>query len=284
MGRGAAAIVGLVLVVGAADASAQEAGVEPRFTLSLSAGPLHGGTLQEQPVRVERLGEEGVVTEAFDLDRRIQLRGGARILASATAALPAGWVGRLGASFGQGRLSRSYAGDEAWAEPALELDAAGSRDVQVVGVEVGLRYPIPLDHPFRPFIELGVVRESWRQSSGSEAVPGAEPLTGGATLYGAHIALGGDYPLTDRIAARVQLTSRFQRTPLAPMAPGTELARGDSLAIHSVESPARPFADAAVEMLSSVRFAVGLSYSPGRRAVRPADPEESDASPSAPSR
>jgi hypothetical protein len=285
MGRAAAALAGLALALGSAAVSAQDAHTEPRFTFALSAGLLHAGTLQGQPVRVERLGEEGAITDAMELDRSIRLRGGPRVLVAATAALPAGWVAGLAASYGQGTLRRSYSGDEDWATSALELDVAGSRDVRVIGVEAGLRYTIPIDHPFRPFLELGVTREEWRQAGGDdEPVPGAEALTGGVSRYGVHIAMGGDYPLTDRLSARVRFTNRFQRTPLAPLDPGTAIASGDSLAIHALPPPARPFADAAAEMITSLRFTLGVSYSLGRGAARPEDPVESDASPSDPPR
>jgi opacity protein-like surface antigen len=248
----------------------------PRFTVSVSIGTLGSGDLQTQAVQAERLGEDGVVLESADLGRRIGLRGGYRAQVSATGALGHGWALRLAAAMGRGRLAHSYSGPDRWAADAAALPAAGDRDVSLTGIETALRFNVLTGHRLSPYLEVGIAADRWQSAGAGDPVAGAAALSAGVTRVAGLAAVGGLYPVTDRLAVRVQATTRFQRTPLSAIPPGHEIARGDTLVLTTQAHQARPFADPAVELLSLVRLDFGLSYGLGPAGAMPRVRSESD--------
>jgi hypothetical protein len=265
-------------------ASAQAPPPEPRpFTVAVTVGSLNPGDLQSQPVLVERLDEEGLVTGAATLDRTISLGGGFRVNGSVAMAMGRSWSARIGGTVGRARLAHRYEGDDAWVVDATAIPTDGDATVSVSGIDLGLRFRIPASHPFAPYLELGVGAERW---TGGDAAPfpGAGALADPMSRIGANAAVGVDYVVADRLAVRLQASTRFQRTPLAPLPAGLELARVDTLTVTTGAPGSRAFADAAIEHLGRVRFELGLSYGLGGAAVARQDPPESDASPSAPDR
>jgi hypothetical protein len=254
----------------------------PPVTIAITVGPLSLGDLQTQPVMVERLDEEGMVADAATIDRVIRMGRGFRANASAAVALGPSWSVRMGGTVGRARLGQAFTGAEEWVVEAAGIPMEGDAGVSVVGLESALRFRIPTGHLFRPYLEVGVSAERWRGGAGPW--PGAEALVEPLARFGGHAALGGDYPLADRLAVRVQTSTRFQRTILVPMPPGSELARTDMVVMTAQSPGVRPFADAAIEQLMAVRLELGLSYALGGTAAPPRDPPESDESTSSPPR
>jgi hypothetical protein len=273
-------LVALALPLAMPDAArGQTAGASPpRWSVAVSVGTIGVTDLQTQPVRADRLDEAGDVVESAVLGRTVT--GGSGRGASATVALrlsPA-WALRVGAGAGTLSLGHEFTDAPAWAADAGEIPVAEESEVGIVSWDAALRYRIPMDHALRPYLEVGVATERWR--SGVVLPAGAGNIQA-LRRIGGHAAVGGDYPLTDRLALGVRAATRVFRTPLSPLVTGTEIGRTDSLVLTAEAPAAARFADAAVEMVRALRLDVGLSYRAGSAAAPRPDRSEPDASISA---
>jgi hypothetical protein len=279
-------LVGLLFLVGpwlVQDAAGQAVDAES-FGVSFSVGTLLFGDLQSQPVRAERLDETGRVTETVVLRRELGAASGLHASASVVVPLGAVWRGRVGVGLGRTRLRHGFEGPDAWTTEATAMPLTGGRDVSLVTGEAALRFVIPSRHALRPYLELGASAERWRSDSSDGAFPELEQLSGGVTRVGAHAALGGRYPLTDRLQGRLQASLRALRTPLAPVAGGSEIGRSDGMVLSTQSVMPGPFADRSVALVRLLRLDLGLSYSLGQARVAPPDRSEPDESPSVPGR
>lgn len=266
----------------------EEPAIEPPppspFLVTVSVGRLGSGTLQVQPVRADRLDEDGAVMESAELARSVSVEGGYRAQAGVTAHVGGGWRLRLGGSYGRSRLVRSYAGDDIWVAEAAALPVPSRRGITVLGAESAIRFDIPTEYRLQPYLEVGAAAERWHGEQGAGVLAGDEGLADGRTRFAGLTAVGGHYPLTERLAARLHVSARFHRTPVDPMAPEVEIAAADDLVVTTQAVPARPFGDAAVELVTRMRLDLGVSYSLGRPEPAPPVRPGSAASPSAPPR
>jgi len=243
---------------------------DARVTVSVSASTLGLGHLQSQPVEAERFDDEGL-SETAILERTLTASGGIRANVSVAFRVDPSWSLRIGAGAGRVRLDDAFSGADEWTTAARETTRGGPRDVAIAGVEAALRFQLPSAHAFHPYLELGVAAERWdSDASAVSAFPGSEALVEAVTRVGGHAALGGTYGLTDRLAARVQASTRVFRTPFSPMAAGLEVGRSDTLVLTSASPPGHGFADSAIELVRSTRLELGLTYAlVGARASRP---------------
>lgn len=258
-------------LVAAGSLSAQAPGSQPsRVSVSVTASTLGLGDLQVQPILAERFEDEAVAESAV-LQRTLKANGGLRGNVAVAIALDGSWSVRVGAGAGRVRLDDAYSGPDEWIEAARETRRDGRRDVGVTGVEAALRFRLPSAHTFRPYIEVGVAAERWGSDASSEsAFPGAESLLEAATRVGGHAALGGRYPLTGRLSARIQASTRVFRTPFSPMVEGIEVGRSDTVVLTSAAPAGHGFADSAIELVRSTRLELGLTYAiAGAGAARP---------------
>lgn len=260
---------------------AQTVDVEP-LGVSFSVGSLRFGEIQSQPIRAQRLGEAGEVTETLVL--RGALGAASGLHAGAGVVIPLGpvWRGRLGVGLGRARLRQGFDGPDAWTEEAADVPITEERDVAMVTGEAALRFVIPSSHTLRPYLEVGVSAERWSSDSPGGTLSGAERLAEGVSRVGAHVALGGRYPLTDRLQGRLQASVRTIRTPLDPLPEGVEIGRSDDMVLVALTPTPGPFADRSVALLRVLRLELGLSYSFGAARVEPPDRSEPDELPSVP--
>ena len=232
----------------------------PRVAFAIGIGTLGISDLQVQPVRAERTGPGGTVTESV-LRRSIRAEGGYQVSGSALLSLSRAWAVRAGAGAGRADLRMGYGGDDddLLAE-ARGIPLPGEATLNLVSGEAALRFRVPAPGRFRPYGELGVAAERWGLDGGEDAlVPGTEPLLEEVTRIGAHIAVGGEFPLTGRLDGRLQLSTRLFRTPVTPGPAGTALGGTDSLRLTLAAIGAAPFADGAVEIARIFRLEAGLS-------------------------
>jgi hypothetical protein len=279
-------LVGLLFLAGtwsAQDAAGQAGDAEP-LGVSFSVGTILFGDLQSQPVRAERLDDAGQVTETVVLRRELGAASGQYASASVVVPLGVVWRGRLGAGLGRTRLRHGFEGPDAWTTDAAAVPLTGGRDVSLVTGEAALRFVLPSRHALRPYLELGATAERWRSDSADGAFPELEQLSDGVTRVGAHTALGGRYPLTDRLQGRLQASLRWLRTPVAPVAGGREVGRSEGMVLSAQAPMPGPFADRSVALVRVLRLDLGLSYSLGEARVAPPDRSEPDESPSVPGR
>jgi hypothetical protein len=260
----------LVLVAGGAAAQAATETQAP-ITLSFTIGRPGSGDLQVQPVMAGRLDEEGVVSESAVLQRKVAVTGGVQGNAALAVALGPSWSARFGAGLGRARVTQTLSGAREFVEEATEATAGARRDVNLSTLEAALRYRLPSAHVLRPYLEVGVGMERWSAEGDGPLDPaGVGPSGETVTRYGSHAAVGGDYPVAAGLNVRVQASVRMHRTPLAPLPDGTEVARGDTLVLTAGAPPAAPFADTAIELVTRLRFEIGLSYAlGGGAAARP---------------
>jgi hypothetical protein len=274
-----------------AEAQVNPAQTPPRVTVSLTASTVGYGDLQTQPVLAVRTGEgdEGTeVTEQAVLGRTVRVESGLQATGSITVALDSWWSVRAGLGMGRARLGQGYTGADAWTVDAERVPVAGSADVALSSVESAVRFRLPAAHTLRPYLEMGIVAERWRsRATAALTFPGAHALLDGVTRVGGHAAVGGHYPLTDRLAVRGQASVRVVRTPLSPAPAGLEIGRTDALVL-TFQEPERaataPFADASRDLTQGLRLELGLSYSLGGVVAPPPDRSGSDDLSAAPRR
>jgi hypothetical protein len=277
--------------VGYAHAQTPPAASPPRLTVSITAATVGYGDLQAQPVLAQRFVEEedgtGGVEEAV-LGRVVRVENGIQALGSIVLALDRWWSVRAGLGLGRLRLGQGYTGADAWVLEAAGVPVSGSDDVTLSRAEAAVRLRLPSAHTLRPYLEVGVGLERWQsRAAAAEPFPGAGGLVDGVARWGGHGAVGGSYPVTDRLAARAQASARVFRTPLAPAASGMEVGRTEQMVLTFTEPPAvsaAPFADASREVVQGLRLELGLSYSLGGVVPAPPDRSGSDGSPDAPPR
>jgi hypothetical protein len=271
-----------------ADSAAQETLRPPedaRVTVSLTAGTLGFGTLQGQPVRVERLGNGNQAPTSVQLRRQVEATGGFHVHGSAALRLTEEWALRLGAGLGRASLDYRYSGEATWADDAAALPLQEADAMRLVSVEAALRFRLPPVREIHPFFEVGAARERWSwQDPGASAGGGDVPLPEAAGRTVGLAGAGADIWITGRLFGRVQLGTRVLQTPVPPGPAGRVTAVGDDLRV-SLEAPAAaPFADGAIELVRVLRLDLGLTYSLDPAEDRRRDRSGSAASPSAPGR
>lgn len=285
------ALAVLLVPAGGAKAQTSPAPTPPRVTLSLTAATVGYGDLQTQPVLALRTGEdeEGTqVTEQAVLGRTVRVEGGMQATGSITVALGPWWSVRAGLGLGRTRLGQGFTGAEAWVVDAAAVPVTGNAHVTLSSVEAAVRFRLPSAHTLRPYLEMGAVAERWQSRATAQApFPGADALLEAVTRVGGHAAVGGHYPLTDRLAVRAQGSVRVLQTPLPPAAAELEIGRRDGLVLTFGEPAAvasAPFADPSRQIAQGLRLELGLSYSLGGGAAAPPDRSGSDDSSDAPPR
>ena len=145
-------------------------------------------------------------------------------------------------------------------DEAREAPSAEEATLRQLGAEAALRFRVPAPGRFRPYAELGVAAERWSVDGAADVlVPGTEALTEAVTRFGAHLAVGGEFPLTGALDGRIQLATRLFRTPLVPAPAGVALAGTDSLRLTLAGPGTAPFADGAVELVRVLRLEAGIS-------------------------
>jgi hypothetical protein len=282
----------VLLVTGSgAKAQTSPAPAPPRITLSVTAATIGYGDLQTQPVLAVRTGEdaEGTeVTEQAVLGRTVRMEGGLQVTGSIAVALDPWWSVRAGLGVGWARLGQGFSGADAWVVDAAAVPVAGSDQVTVSTVEAAIRFRLPSAHTLRPYLEMGAVAERWQSRATAQgAFPGADALADAVTRVGGHAAVGGHYPLTNRLAVRGQASARVLQTPLPPATPGREVGSSDGLVLTFREpagAASAPFADPSRQLVQGLRLELGLSYSPGGVVAPPPDRSGSDDSSDAPPR
>lgn len=232
----------------------------PRFGFSLTVGTLGFSDLQVQPVLAERPAAGDADPESWLLRRHISA-GGYHVQGSALVSLGPAWAVRVGAGVGRAELEVGYGGGDGDAlEEVRSLPAAAGGSLGLVSVEGALRFRIPSRRRLAPYAELGVAQEWWSLGgSGDPVLPGAESLLNAQRRTAVHLGVGGTIRLTGGLDARLQATTRYLRTPLAPGTPATPVAGGDSLSVTLAAPGMTPFADGTVELLRIMRLEAGLT-------------------------
>lgn len=243
--------------------------VPPRLAISVTAGWLGFGELQNQAVRVERLNEVGTPTQEASLERSLTAEDGVQVGASVLLGLSSAWAVRLGATVGSASLAAGYAGEEPWEGDVEGLPVGESADISVLSAEVALRFRMRSSRRFQPYAELGL--GAIRLTAADPGFPGAAGLSGETSLS-VVAGVGAVVPIRGRLAARLQATGHFFRTPAGTAEAGAPVAAGDTLRVTFQEAAAGSFADPAIELLRAVRFDLGLSVELGsiRRTDAPA--------------
>jgi hypothetical protein len=276
------ALISLVVLASPLAVDAQAADpVPPRISVSVSLGTVGVTDLQRQPVRAERFDEAGELTETAMLFRSLAGRDGRAASAAAVVGLSPAWAVRVGVGVGRLRLAPGFGGPPDWAFEARSIPVEGDVDVSLLMAESALRFRIPSRHTLRPYLEVGMAVQRWRAGDGLPDVLGAVeegPRVGG------HAALGGEYPLTDRLAVSLRASTQMFRTPLAPIPAGTEVGRTDTLVLTAESPSVTRYADSALELVRAVRLEAGLSFRPGGAGGARPDRSAPDASSSVPHR
>lgn len=239
----------------------------PRLEISLTAGTIGLGDLQTQAVLAERVDVEGLPTET--LRRTLSAEEGRHLSGSVVLGLGATWAIRAGASVGWGSLGQSYAGTEVWAEDAGGLRPTAAADVSILAAEAALRFRMRSARRAQPYAELGA--GVLRVEAEDRSFPGAASLAGDPSLA-ALVAAGLIVPIRGVLAARIQATGQFLRTPAALAPEGALIAEGDTLRLRFAAPATADFADAARELTRSLRLEVGLSVELGRASRPRAEP------------
>ena len=251
--------------------------VPPRLAVSVTAGWLSFGELQNQGVRAERLDEAGTATQEASLERSLTAEDGVQVGASVLLGLARAWAVRLGVTVGKASLAAGYSGEEPWEGDVGGLPVGPSADLSVLSGEGALRFRMRSSRRFQPYAELGL--GAIRLTAADPVFPGAAGLSG-RTSVSVVAGVGAVVPIRGRLAGRLQATGHFFRTPAGTAEAGAPVAAGDTLRVTFQGPSAGPFADPAIELLRAVRFDLGLSVEVGsiRRTDAPA------ALPSAPPR
>ena len=254
----------------------------PRLTFTLAVGTPGLGDLQTQPVLAERLADDGTtVIGSETLQRALGGDGGYTLAAAATLGLDPAWAVRAGLYRTDTNLGAGYDGDDgSILDDARAAARRRSDDLVVLSGELSLLYRIPSGRPFKPYAALGISGARW-SVEGAEGVPGLGEARLDELVLGGLLALGAVVPIRPRLAAHIELTSRFARTPFVPAPAGEVLPAGDSLRLTFDPPAAGPYADAAIELTRGLRFEVGLSLELGRATplfsrprAEPAEPGE----------
>lgn len=249
--------------------------VPPRLAVSVTAGWLRFGELQNQGVRAERLDEDGIPAGEASLERILAAEDGLQVGASVLMGLSRAWAVRLGATVGTASLAGIYSGDDPWEGDVEGLPVAPSTDVSVLSAEGALRFRMRSSRRIQPYAELGL--GAFRITAADPAFPGAAALTGETSLS-VVAGAGAIVPIRGRVAGRLQATGHFFGTPAPPAEGGSSVAAGDTLRVTFLSAAAGPFADPARELLRALRLDLGLSVELGSirrtdaRAARPSAP------------
>lgn len=250
----------------------------PRFALSLTAGTLGFSTLQSQPVTATRINAAGEALDSTVLSRAVGSDRGFQLGASGTFSLDHAWALRLGLTVGRATIRPEYQGDAAlFAATATRLAATEVTDVTLLGLEAALRMRIPSARRVQPYLELGGSVMRWRGGAGGAGTPA---LGEGVHRMGGLAAAGLDIPVTDRLAARLQATTRVFRTPVDPAPAGTAGPATSTMTLHFARPETDPFADSLQELTTTLRLELGISLGLGGTVEAPARPVAPAASPS----
>lgn len=250
----------------------------PRFALSLNVGTLGFSTLQSQPVTATRINAAGEALDSTVLNRAVDSDRGFQLGASAVLSLDHAWALRLGLTLGRATIRPEYQGDAAlFAATAARLAATEVTDVTLLGLEAALRMRIPSTRRVQPYLELGGSVTRWRGGTGEAGTP---VLGEGVHRMGGLAAAGLDIPVTDRLAARLQATTRVFRTPVDPAPAGTAGPATSTMTLHFARPETDPFADSLQELTTTLRLELGISLGLGGPVEAPARPAAPAASPS----
>ncbi|MFW6205765.1 MAG: hypothetical protein ACOC5I_00870, partial [Gemmatimonadota bacterium] len=237
------------------------------------------GEAQTHAVDAYRTDLSGAVLDSAVLSRSLTVRGGIRAAFAGELSLGPRWAVRLGLGAAVATLETGYSGqDDAILAGARALTPDGER-ITVLSAETTLRYRIPSQRRFRPYLEMGTGVSRW--SIDGEA---------GLTRFEGLAAVGAVVPLSDRLSARVHAASRSFRTPVATATAGDTLASSSALTLISRPSTGATFVDGARELMSLLSLEVGLSVDLGSAAGRaptspePGDPAGTSGTPSPPGR
>jgi hypothetical protein len=254
------------------------------FRVSVMLGTMGFTDLQAQPLRAARTAPNGededdaAPPESVRLTRRLGVEGGRMASLSIGLGMGRSWAVRVGAGIGSGTLARSLDGPDEWVEEAREVADTDAVDFGLMALSSALQYRIPTPYAFRPYLELGASLERWTADT---SLPAGDGESDEVTRLAGMVAVGGDYPVTQRIALSLRLGTTVFRTPLTPRLAGQEVGRSDSLVLTTEAPDTRRFSDTAVELARSTRVSVGLTVRLGGAVAEPPDPPESGASPPA---
>lgn len=246
----------------------------PRWALSVGTGFASYGDLQAQDVVATWTAEDSI-TDVRTMRREVKAAGGLQVSGSVLVGLTPAWAIRAGGAWSSGSLDVSVSGeDEDRVGEVRTLTGQGAGEFNLLSGEAALRFRMASSRRLQPYAELGVAVLRWALDG--DAGPGTEDLDG-TTRVGGVAALGAILPVWGRLAARAQLSARYFRTPVRPVAPGP-LAENDTLSVVFGEAAGAAYADPRIELARLLRLDVGLSLETGR--VGPARPGSGSAAPS----
>jgi hypothetical protein len=244
--------------------------------MSITVGTLGFGTLQTQPVLAERVDGLGSVLSSTTLTRTVRGEGGFQVGGAGVLSLSRGWAARVGMAVARSTLGARFSGTEdLFVATANRLTAPLDVDVTFIAIEAGVRYRLPSSRRARPYIELGGAALRWTPGS-SAALPELED----AWRHAVYAAMGAVIPLSGPWRAEVRAVRRLSRTPAPTAGPASVGPPSSVLHLTAESSGATAYADAAQELLSELRFDVGISA--GFGTLRPPNRSGTPAPPSPP--
>lgn len=251
------------------------------FSLIVTVGTPGGGEIQDQPVLAVRRNLAGVALDTAVLSRAVTLQGEISARVSGEIGLGPAWSLRLGAGITTGTLEASYSGDADLFVISARAVESGRAELRALSVESALRYRIPSRRRLQPYLELGAAYSRWTADG---SLPEAAALASNVHRFEARAGLGGVIPLTGSLSARIHVSTRAFRNPVA-LVPVGDTALASSALVLTARAPSRStFADTRHETLSLVRLELGLSLDLGRRNAPPVRREEAPDTTSPPDR
>lgn len=251
--------------------------VPPRFALSVTLGTLGFGTLQRQRVLATRVNSAGEALDSAVLNRAVEAERGLQLGVSGVFHIDRTWAVRLGVGVGRTTVRPEYKGEaDLFTAAAGRLAATEASDATLMMLEAALRMRVPSVRRAQPYVEVGGTVMHWKAG----AVAGTPKLDDGVQRMGAVAAAGVDVPLTERLAGRLQATSRVFRTPVDPAPAGMAGPGTSTMTLTFMRPETDPFADDSHELTTTLRLELGISLGIGGTVEALPDPAEPGASPS----
>lgn len=264
-----------------ADTSGEAKGETPapayapsRWAVTITLGTLAFDALQTQPVLAERLDGLGTVLDSATLARTVRVEGGLQATVSGGISLDRSWAVQFGIGAARTTLGARFSGDaELFVLSASRLAEPLDTRAWLIIAETGIRYRIPATTRFRPYLELGGTALFWRPDT-SPALPELEDVHRTAT----YAAVGAVVPLMAAWRAEVRVVRRLSRTPVSAIEPRDVGPSSSTLRLTTRPAGTGRYADESRELISGLRFDVGLTV--GFGALPPQDRPGTAAPPS----